>query len=53
MGFKSIGDKYRQNYCDLYPQTRREDNGETLWLVVLAALVFTLAAGIVFLARSG
>ena len=32
----NIGNKYRQNYCDFYPQTRRL--GKRRWSMAAAAL---------------
>lgn len=29
----NIGNKYRQNYCDIYPQTRR--SGKKRWSAVI------------------
>ena len=46
----SIGDRYRQSYCDLYPQTRRRNRA--FWSAVLGVSIVIIVSGLVVLAQS-
>ena len=46
----STGDRYRQNYCDLYPQTRRRNRA--FWSALLGVSIFIIVSGFVLLAQS-
>ncbi len=46
----SIGNRYRQSYCDLYPQTRRRNR--SFWSAVLGVSIFIIVSGLVLLVQS-
>ncbi len=46
----SIGDRYRQNYCDLYPRTRRRNH--TFWSAVVSMSIFIIVCGLDLLVQS-
>lgn len=40
----TIGNRYRQNYCDLYPSTRRRHR--KVWSVVVGVSILVIACGL-------
>ena len=46
----SIGNRYRQSYCDLYPKTRRRNR--TFWSAVLGVSIVIIVSSLVVLAQS-
>ena len=46
----NIGNRYRQNYCDLYPWTRRPHH--KFWSAVISVSIFIVVCGLDALVQS-
>ena len=40
----NIGNRYRQNYCDIYPSTRRRHR--KFWSAVISVSIFVVVCGL-------